>query len=204
MLHADALPALARLSIRVAYGVALHTTPHDVFLLAAPLAAAARPFDPAESLGLVLTGLARPETEALVVHLGRTHRTGAQPTAEAQIAITLATDPTGVLPDQTVEAVGSSFRAVLEQVCASTTGAFDHDQAHQAAVAAVQSAYPAVQADSLALTVEEHLNGIWTLRLTDHAMATYITSLGFVDGNLATTHVRRQAPGEVVDSVGPG
>lgn len=196
------LSAVEHLCITVSYGVSLEAIPHDVFLLEGRIPESAGPFDATSLLGVILPELRSSDTDPLVVHVGYTHHLGADPRADAEIAIVLTTD--GSLRAADLEAVRAAFRGLLGLLRGETAATLSHDDALPAARTRVARVYPGVHAASLRVTDEEHLHDVWSIGLTDDSLDRYEVSIGFVDEDTATTHFRHLPASEVVDSVGTG
>jgi hypothetical protein len=104
--------------------------------------------------------------------------------------------------DDLLAGVAASFRTILDSVRATRPAHLERDAALRTARERVAEAFPEVRSEALSVSAEDHHSGRWSIELVDAALAAFEVTIGVVDGNPATTHVRRLAPLEVVDSVG--
>jgi hypothetical protein len=104
--------------------------------------------------------------------------------------------------DALLTGVAASFRTILGSVRFAGPSELERDAALRTARERVAEAFADVRSESLSVSAEDHHSGRWGIELVDASLAAFEVTIGVVDGNPATTHVRHLAPLEVVDSVG--
>lgn len=195
-----------QLHVRVTYSRMIEGPAHDVFLADVdPLPSTTR-FDEAAYLAILEPVLhAHGKTaDACSLRVSRTHRSWSSSVGEAEIAVALSTGRADSTDAASTESVRSTFRTLLAVAGDAEPLVFGHPDAVTEARLRVERAYASMHADRLSVTDEEHVTseGMWSVGLVHSDRARFRVLLGFVDGDLRTTHIRRVTGAEVVDSVG--
>lgn len=195
------------LRIKVTFGRVLEGPAHDVFLLDVhPPSTPGERFDETPYLDVLEPILhTHGTTDPYVVHVNRTHSSWDESAGKADIVVALATGHTSRVEPTAAASVASAFRKILGHADEPAPG-LGHDDAITRARLSVESAYPDVHADRLMTTDEQHMasSGTWSVGLSLPDLARFQVTLGFVDGDAGTTHIRRTPASEVVDSIGTG
>lgn len=204
------LDRLDRLCIRVVYSRVLEGPAHDVFLVEMRPSVSTGRFDERRYLDClepVLGSSVGGGRAPVVVHVNRTHRNWAEGAGEAEIVVGLATGRSTSVDEDAADAIGSAFRRMLVlSGDEAPAAALDQPRALLEARLRVERGYPEVHADRLTVSDEEHVpvSGLWSVGLVLGQRARFRVSIGFVDGDPRTTHIRRLPGSEVVDSLGTG
>lgn len=201
------LDRVDQLHVRIAYSRVIEGPAHDVFLLDVTTASQTARFDEAAYL-VVLEPILHAHgaaADACSLRVSRTHRSWSESPGEAEISVALSTGREDKTDRGATEAVRSAFAALLSHSGDGRPGPLTHPEAITEARLRVERAYADVYADRLTVADEEHMasQGRWSVGLVHMpSSARFRVTLGFVDGDLRTTHIRRVPDGEVVDSVG--
>lgn len=203
------LDRVDELRVRLSYGHLLEGPAHDVFLLDLRLAPSAGRFEERPYLDALAPVLRSPggDWAPTVVHVNRTHSNWAGESGVVEIAVALATGRYNTLARDAVDKIHSAFRSMLDgSGDAAAPTSLDHEQALLEARWRVERGYGDVHADLLAVTDEEHVpaSGMWSVGLVLADRARFSVRIGFVDGDVRSTHVQRRPGSEVVDSLGTG
>lgn len=194
--------------VRLAFSRILEGPAHDTFLLDARPAISTGRFDERPYLDRLEPVLRSHGGRWVpsVVHLNRTHRTWGKGPNQAEIVVALATGRSTTMEPAAVAAIGSVFRAILDQAGETPPTALDRRQALLEARLRVERGYAEVHADRLRVSDEEHTptSGTWSVGLVLDDSTRFTVRIGFVDGDPRTTHVRRLPDSEVVDSLDVG
>lgn len=202
------LGAVDELRVRLVFSRVLEGPAHDVFLLDVHPQAPAGRLDEAPILALLEPVLHAPGTAAgaYAVRVNRSHHSLPTEPDQAEIVVALSTGLATAMEPSATEVVRSALRNVLAHVGAEKGAALTHEEATDLARLRVEEGYPDVHADRLALTDEEHVvaDGSWSVGMRLGTEARFQVTVGLVDGDPRTCHVRRLPGSEVVDSVGTG
>ena len=196
------LAVVDRLRVTIASRPVGAALPVDVLLLDLDLTepTAADVTDAVVAALLPVVGAVPGEAEIAV---GRRHVLdpgGVATSGIAEVSLTLA--PTEPRADDMRTDTATAFRSVIGSVPVSAAAPLPRDAALSTARERVAEGFPEIRSTSLSVSAEDHHAGRWAIRLVDASLAAFEVTIGFVDGNPATTHIRHLAAAEVVDSVG--